>query len=460
VGIDIIGRSAVQLAALLHSGALDAEQLTERVLVAIADCDDKAIFTKVTPDRAMAEARAATKRLREGHPASALDGVPIAWKDLFDLEGMVTTAGSRALASNPPAARDAAVVKRLRDAGMVCVGRVNMTEFAFSGLGLNPHFGTPHNPHGRDEPRVPGGSSSGSGVVVARGLVPISIGTDTGGSVRVPAAYNGVVGYKATRGRYSMDGVFPLSSSLDSLGPLCRTVADAILVDAAMRGLPWPSVTRGTLEGLRLVIPGNVVFDDAEPSVVAAFEAALDRLVAQGVKVERRKLPVFDAIFDLTRRHGALATAEAFALHRERLDNPATAEQIDPRVVVRTRLGADISMPDYVAILQARARLIAETEAAIGDGTFIAYPTLPWGAPPIQALRDDDDLFVRTNMGTLRNTLIGNFLDWCGVSIPCGVNAAGMPVGFLLSGLSGRDEKLLSAALAAEPIIRNISSGA
>jgi aspartyl-tRNA(Asn)/glutamyl-tRNA(Gln) amidotransferase subunit A len=450
----VTGRSAVQLAALLQSGALDAEQLTEAVLAAITACDDKSIFTTVTAERAMSEARAAGKRLRAGRPASPLDGVPVAWKDLFDIEGLATTAGSQVLASDPPAARDAAVVTRLHEAGMICVGRVNMSEFAFSGLGLNPHYGTPHNPHGRDEPRVPGGSSSGSGVVVARGLVPVSIGTDTGGSVRIPAAYNGVIGYKATRGRYSMDGVYPLAFSLDSLGPLCRTVADAVLVDAAMRGQPESAVRRGPLEGQRLVVPGNIVFDDAEPAVVAAFEMALDRLVAQGVTVERRVLPAFDAIFDLIRKRGALVTAEAYALHRERLENPATAAQIDPRVVSRTLLGAGISMSDYVAITQARTRLIAEMEATIEPGTLIAYPTLPWGAPPIEPLRKDDDLFVRTNVGTLRNTLIGNFLDWCGVTIPCGTNPAGLPIGFLLSGLTGRDEALLSVALAAEPIIR------
>ena len=451
----VTGRSAVQLAALLQAGVVDAEQLTEAVLAAIAACDDKAIFTTVTAERAMAEARAAGKRLRAGRPASPLDGVPVAWKDLFDLEGRVTTAGSRVLANDPPAARDAAVVTRLQEAGMICVGRVNMSEFAFSGLGLNPHYGTPHNPHSRDEPRVPGGSSSGSAVVVARGLVPVSIGTDTGGSVRIPAAYNGVIGYKATRGRYSMDGV--LSAGFQprfALGPLCRTVADAVLVDAAMRGLCASAVRHGRLEGQRLVVPGNIVFDDAEPAVVAAFEAALDRLVAQGVMIERRVLPAFDAIFDLTRQHGALVTAEAYALHRDRLENPATAAQIDPRVVSRTLLGAGISMPDYVAIMRARTRLIAEVEATIEPGTLIAYPTLPWGAPPIEPLRTDDNLFVRTNVGTLRNTLIGNFLDWCGVTIPCGTNPAGLPIGFLLSGLTGRDEALLSVALAAEPIIR------
>jgi aspartyl-tRNA(Asn)/glutamyl-tRNA(Gln) amidotransferase subunit A len=453
MSIDITGRSALQIAALLQSGTVDAEEVAEATFAAIAACDDKAIFTKVTQERGRAEAREAAKRLLAGRPRGLLDGVPIAWKDLFDLEGMVTTAGSQVLAAAPPAERDAAVVARLQSAGMVCVGRVNMTEFAFSGLGLNPHFGTPHNPHGHDTPRIPGGSSSGSGVAVAGGLVPVSIGTDTGGSVRIPAAYNGIIGYKATRGRYSMDGVFPLSSSLDSLGPLCRTVADAVLVDAAMRGLPAPGIMRGTLSGQRLIVPSNIVFDDAEPAVVAAFEAALDRLAAHGAVVERRVLAAFDTIFELSRRHGALVTAEAYALHRDRLNSQAAAE-MDPRVVTRARLGAAITMPDYVALVQARARLIAETESLIGPEALVAFPTLPWIAPPIEPLTHDDDLFVRTNAGTLRNTLVGNFLDWCGVSIPCGTDPAGMPIGFLLSGLARRDEALLSVALMAESIIR------
>jgi aspartyl-tRNA(Asn)/glutamyl-tRNA(Gln) amidotransferase subunit A len=453
MSLDVAGRSAMQIAALLQSGTWDAVAVAEATLSAIASCEDKAIFVAVTPERAMAEAQAASKRLRAGRPRGLLDGVPIAWKDLFDLEGMVTTAGSRVLGADPAAVRDAAVVTRLQAAGMICVGRVNMTEFAFSGLGLNPHFGTPHNPHGRDVPRIPGGSSSGSGVAVARGLVPVAIGTDTGGSIRIPAAYNGVVGYKATRGRYSMDGVFPLATSLDSLGPLCRTIADAVLIDAAMRGLPAPNVATGTVAGQRLIVPDNIVFDGAEPAVVAAFEASLGRLVAAGAVVERRKIPAFDAIFDLMRTRGPLVTAEAYALHIDRLNGPAAA-QIDPRVVTRTKIGAAISTPDYIAILQARARLIAETEALIGHSALVAYPTLPWGAPPIEPLRHDDDLFVRTNAGTLRNTLIGNFLDWCGISIPCGSDANGLPVGFLLSGPARHDEALLSVGLAAEAVIR------
>ena len=453
MSIDITGRSALQLAALIQSGAVDPIDVAETTLAAIEACEDKAVFTRVTRERAMDEARASSRRLRDGRPRGLLDGVPVAWKDLFDLEGLVTTAGSKVLASGAPASRDAGVVASLRAAGMIAVGHVNMTEFAFSGIGINPHYGTPHNPRSRDVPRIPGGSSSGSGVAVARGLVPVAIGTDTGGSVRIPAAYNGIVGYKATRGRYDMAGVFPLSRSLDSLGPLCRSVEDAVIIDAAMRGLTAPGVRRGNLKHLRLVVPTNVVFHHAEPGVVAAFEAALVRLAAHGVAIERRAFPSFDAMLDLSKRHGPLVTAEAYVLHAERLDGPAAAA-MDHRVVSRARLGANISMPDYVTLSAARERLIAETEAAVGQGALIVFPTIAQVAPPIEPLLRDDDVFFAHNARTLRNTSIGNFLDWCGVSIPCGTGEAGMPVGFLLSGLTGQDEALLAAALAAEAVIR------
>jgi aspartyl-tRNA(Asn)/glutamyl-tRNA(Gln) amidotransferase subunit A len=447
------GKSALQISALLQAGLLDAEQVAESTLSAIDRNPDKAVFTRVTAGRALTEARAASRRIRAGRPLGPLDGVPIAWKDLFDLEGIVTTAGSVVLADAPPAARDAAVVERLRDAGMVSVGRVNMTEFAFSGIGINPHYGTPANPHGRDVPRIPGGSSSGSAVAVAAGLVPVAIGTDTGGSVRIPAAFNGIVGYKATRGRYPMEGVYPLSSSLDSLGVLCRTVADAVAVDAAMLGQVVPAVRRGALAGQRLVVPTNVVFDDAEPGVLSAFEAALARLVAAGCTVERRPVPAFDAILDLYRRYGPMVTAEAYALHEARLTGP-DAERMDRRVVARARLGAGISMTAYVALLAARAPMIRDLAAAFGADAVFAFPTLPHVAPPIADLEADDDRFIGVNVRTLRNTMLGNYLDWCGVSLPCGTGEAGMPVGLLLSGQPGTDERILSLALAAEAAVR------
>jgi aspartyl-tRNA(Asn)/glutamyl-tRNA(Gln) amidotransferase subunit A len=329
-----------------------------------------------------------------------------------------------------------------------------MSEFAFSGLGINPHYGTPRNPNSRDGDRLPGGSSSGSAVAVANGLVPVSIGTDTGGSVRIPAAFNGIVGYKATRGRYPVKGVYPLARSLDSLGPLCRSVEDAIFIDAAMRGeLPPARTSRPDASDISIVVPETVVFDGAEAEVVAAFERAIERLTKAGVKIRRQAFPAFETLFQIMARYGALVTAEAFALHHERLAGPE-AGQIDRRVVARLRLGERTTLVGYLAILDARERLIGEVEAMIGQNEIIAFPTISHVAPLTAPLLEDDDLFVQTNMKTLRNTLIGNFLDWCGVSIPCGEGAAGMPVGFLLSGLRNTDDNLLGVARMLEGTIR------
>ncbi|ACS59734.1 amidase [Rhizobium leguminosarum] len=445
--------SVAQLSVLIQGGAVDPVEVTEAVFDSIAHYADKAVFTTLLESRAMEEARASSRRLREGRSLGLLDGIPIAWKDLFDMEGLPTTAGSVVLAKDMPAKRDAAVVALLRQAGMVAVGRTNMSEFAFSGLGINPHYGTPVNPRGTDLPRIPGGSSSGAGVVVAAGLVPVAMGTDTGGSVRIPAAFNGIVGYKATRGRHAMAGVYPLAKSLDSLGPLCRSVRDAVWIDVAMRGLTAPDVVELPLQGLELIVPENIVFDGAEPGVVAAFEAALERLQKAGAKVARTVIPAFDEIFELMTRYGPLVTAEAFALHRERLAGP-DADRMDHRVVMRTRLGSKTTLPDYLAILDARSRLIADVERLVGD-RLLAFPTVAHVAPPIGPLEQDDELFFATNNKTLRNTALGNFLDWCGVSIPCGTGEAGMPVGLLLSATTHRDEALLGIALAAEPIIRD-----
>lgn len=447
-------RSIAQLSVLLQSGALDPVALVEETLAAIRSHPDAAVFTFLLEERARAEAAAARQRLREGRSRGVLDGVPIAWKDLFDIAGLPTTAGSRVLRDAEPASRDAAVVQALAGAGMVSVGRVNMSEFAFSGLGINPHYGTPRNPASpAGEHRIPGGSSSGSGVAVAAGLVPVSIGTDTGGSVRIPAAFNGIVGYKATRGRYAMEGVFPLAKSLDSLGPLCRTVQDAILIDAAMRGLPAAGpVPHQNVADLSFVIPETVFFDGAEPEVVAAFEAGVTQLSRAGARIRREAFPEFSAIFELMAKHGALVTAEAFVLHRARIKGAAAAE-MDPRVVKRTLLGEKITIADYLETLEAREKLTAAFEARLGPQDLLLSPTLPHVAPEIQPLLDDEDLFFQTNGKTLRNTLVGNFLDWCGVSLPCGTGAGGLPVGLLVSAPRCGDDRLLAAAMAVEGVL-------
>lgn len=446
-------KTLASLSVLVQSGRLDPVDLAKETYAAIDAHGDYAIFVELTPERATRDAEAASKRLRAGRSLGLLDGLPVAWKDLFDVAGSVTTAGSKVLQTHAPARSDAPVVAAVAAAGMVSVGRTNMSEFAFSGLGINPHYGTPRNPAATDVERIPGGSSSGSAVAVAAGLVPAAIGTDTGGSVRIPAAMTGIVGYKATRGRYAMKGVFPLAESLDSLGPLCHTVQDAVWVDAAMHGLTAPTVRRADLSGVALVIPETVVFDDAETEVVEAFEDAIRRLEKAGVAVSRRAFPTFSAVFGLMARHGALVTAEAYALHRERLAGHE-ANEMDPRVVARTRLGEKITMPDYIALLDARDQLIHETVDSLKPNELIAHPTLPHVAPPIAPLVEDDELFFKTNAKTLRNTSIGNFLDFCAISIPCGTGAAEMPVSFQLGAPHHQDDRLLSVALSAEAIIR------
>lgn len=444
--------SIAQLSALIQTGKVDPVTVTESVFAAIESHADKSVFITLLKDRALSEARASAKRLRENRSLGLLDGIPIAWKDLFDIEGLPTTAGSKILAGDAPARRDAVVVDLLKQAGMVAIGRTNMSEFAFSGIGINPHYGTPENPRSTDVPRIPGGSSSGAGVAVAAGLVPVAMGTDTGGSVRIPAALNGIVGYKATMGRHAMGGVFPLARSLDSLGPLCNSVQDAVWIDAAMRGLAVPALARRPVDGLEIVIPENGVFDGAEPGVVDAFEKAVARLEKTGIRFARLAIPAFDELPKLMAAYGPLVTAEAFALHRSRLAG-SDVDGIDPRVVARIRLGEKTGTADYLAILDARARMIAETEALIGN-RLIAFPSVAHVAPAIAPLKADDDTFFAANGKTLRNTGFGNFLDWCGVSIPCGTGDANMPVGFLLQATTGRDDDLLVAAMALEDVVR------
>lgn len=446
------GLSATELGHNLRKGKADPVDLLEAVFAGIGSISDKAIFTETLKPRAMAEARASRKRLKAGSPASLLDGVPIAWKDLFDLKGRVTTAGSVVLKSNSPAKADAALVAVAKTAGLVTVGCLNMTEFAYSGIGLNPHFGTPRNPNGEGPARAPGGSSSASGVVVAAGLLPLSIGTDTGGSIRIPASFNGVVGYKSSTGHYPMDGVFPLSRTLDTLGPFAHSVGDCVLADAVLRGLKKPIIKTRSIKGLEILIPDSVVFDGCEDAVAKNFEASIARLRKAGAKVKRISMPVLQDVLDLAARRGHILGAEALALHWDRVKGP-DAERMDARVVKRILLAEKMTAVDLVNVLEERKRMIAATDALIGDA-LLAFPTTPHVAMPIAPLEADHDVFFRNNAKTLRNTTLGNFLDWCGVSIPNGTDGNAMPTGFLLSAPHGRDGDLLSAALGAESFIR------
>lgn len=444
--------TVAQLSGQLRRGRLDAVELAERVLSAIATCDDQAIFIDVFADRTRKEAKAARKRLRAGEPLSLLDGIPIGWKDLFDFKGRTTTAGSVVLKSDAPARADAALVQAAEGAGAVAIGTLNMTEFAYSGIGLNPHYGTPRNPHDSRIHRSPGGSSSASGVAVAKGLLPIAIGTDTGGSIRIPASFNGVVGYKSSTGRYPMDGVFPLSRTLDTLGPLAHTVEDCAIVDAVLRRLKRPQTGKLSLRGVEFIVPANVVFDGVEDQVQENFDRAVSLISKAGGRIRRKAIPAFDAILELTKVRGHILGAEALHVHWNRVNGPDAA-RMDARVVKRIKMAETMTAVDLVEVLQQRQRLIAETNELVGNA-MVLCPTTPHVSMPIAPLEADMDDFFRVNAKTLRNTMLGNFLDWCGLSIPNGIGQEGMPTGFLMSAQHGHDERMLAIGRAVESLIR------
>ncbi|TNJ46821.1 amidase [Phaeobacter sp. B1627] len=437
----------------LRSGKLDPVTVTEQVFDRLAAHGDDAIYIDTLRDRAMTEAQASRLRYRAGLPASPLDGVPVAWKDLFDLKGRVTTAGAVVTKTDPAATTDAPVVATAHRAGMISTGTVNMTEFAYSGIGLNPHYGTPRNIHApAGQARSPGGSSSACGVVVSAGIVPLSMGSDTGGSVRIPAAFNGVVGYKTSFGRYPMEGVYPLARSLDTIGPLAHTVTDCALFDAVLRGKDAPETPSADPATLNFVIPDDVLLGDLAPAVAVNFDATVSRLQDAGSRIRRISLPELSELSDLIAQHGVLAGAEALALHRDRISG-AAAQQMDARVVRRIKLAERMSAVDVLLLQQARTRTKASTARAIGTA-IVLCPTTPTTAMETAPLEADQDEFFRANALTLRNTSLGNFLDWCGVSIPNGTDADGMPTGFLLSAPTGQDTALLAAAMGCEDIIR------
>jgi len=384
-------RSASDIGRVLASGAASPVALTEFLLSRIDAATD--VFIHITADRALDAARASERRLRNSQPLSALDGVPIALKDLIDL----------------------------------------------------------HNPHSTTVPRVPGGSSSGSGVAVATGLAPCAIGTDTGGSVRIPASFNGITGYKSSSGRIDCAGVFALSPALDTVGPLGRSVEDCILLDMALRGAVVPTVQRRSVKGLRLFSPQTRVLDDLDAAVSTNFEASLKSLAEAGAIVERGTCDVFSQIVQLTAEVGTIVTAEAYYEHRLLINGP-NASRVDRRVTSRIMMGKSMSAADILSLQHARKRLISTFADVVGDA-LIVMPTTAMTAPEIAPLEADDDVYHATNMKVLRNTSLGNFLDLPGLALPNGVDADGLPTSFLLSALGGDDERLLGYGLDVERIL-------
>jgi aspartyl-tRNA(Asn)/glutamyl-tRNA(Gln) amidotransferase subunit A len=432
----------------LAESRISARELAEAALARAQDAagEGARAFTRLYAEAARLAADAADSLAKAGGTAAPLAGIPVSIKDLFDVAGETTLAGSVALKSAPPAAADAVVVRRLRAAGAVIVGKTNMTEFAFSGLGLNPHYGTPSSPWDRGTRRIPGGSSSGAGVSVADGMALAAIGTDTGGSVRIPAAFNGVVGFKPTARRVPTTGCFPLSSTLDSIGPLAPSVACCALVDAVMAGEEPAPLAPRPLAGLRFVLPQRYVLDGLDSAVAAAYSGALSRISAAGARLEEIPLAELEDIPRIMAK-GALVTVEAFAAHRDLL--AAEGPKYDPRVASRIRLGANAAAADYYDMLRQRAGLIERVSRVTANYDAVLCPTVAITAPEIAPLERDDDLYVKTNLAVLRNTTAFNFLDRCAVSLP--IHRPGeAPVGLMVVGEPMADRALLGVAAAIE----------
>ncbi len=438
------------LARALDAGETSSRSLVEACLERVADRggEGQRVYVKLHA----AAARGAADGLDQLRRANALPhplaGIPISIKDLFDEAGQVTRAGSRVLADAPPAERDALAVTRLRAAGLVVLGRTNMTEFAYSGVGLNPHHGTPLNPWDRATGRIPGGSSSGAAVSVTDGLAHAALGTDTGGSCRIPAALCGIVGFKPTARRVPAEGVFPLSYSLDSVGPLARSVEDCALLDAILSGEPLAPPPSGDLAGQRLGVPQTLVLDDLDEAVAIAFERALERLSAAGARLVNLPLPALARLPEIN-AGGGLVAAEAHAIHRALLTR--ASELYDPRVRARILKGAAMKAADLVDVQRARAALGAEVATETAGLDALVLPTTPLVAPPLDALRPEAD-YTRINILMLRNPSVVNFLDGCAISVPCH-RAEEAPVGLMLAAAGGRDRRLLALAAAVEAVV-------
>ena len=441
------------LAQELDSGTAVAAALVDDALARATQPsgEGRRVYLKLHADQARDAARASDRLRKAGTVPSSLAGIPFSVKDLFDLAGDVTSCASRALADAPAAKDDALAIARLRRAGAVVIGRTNMTEFAYSGLGLNAHYDTPRNPWDRATGRIPGGSSSGAAVSVTDGMAAFAIGTDTGGSVRIPAALCGLTGFKPTARGVTKDGVFPLSTSLDSIGPLAPTVACCALVDAVMRGAEPRIPEAPTLSGLRFGVPQSYVLDGLDRDVARAFATALGALSAAGARIVDVPFKSLARIPELS-PHGGVLAAEAYAVHRKLLETKG--EIYDQRVRTRIMRGANLSAADYVDLIAARRAMIAEADATTARFDAMLMPTVAIVAPPIAALDADEKLYGETNLLVLRNTTVGNYLDRCALSIPCH-ERGDAPVGLMVMGETMGDDRLLAVGMAVEKALQD-----
>jgi len=437
-----------QLAADLAAGRTSSRKLAEEAFgrIEAPTGEGSRTFVKVYREQALAAADASDTLRKAGMVPGPLAGIPVSIKNLCDVAGETTLSGSRALDDAQPALQDAPVVARLRAAGAVIVGSTNMSEFAFSGVGFNPHYGTPGNP--ADRTRVPGGSSAGAAVSVADRMAVAALGTDTGGSVRIPAAVCGIIGFKPTARRVPIDGVVPLSTSLDSIGPLANSVECCAIVDAVFAAEPIAVPEPVPLAGLRFGVPRQFVMDELDPVVETAFERACRALVAKGVTVEYVDLPQLNELPAINAK-GGFAASEAFAWHQKLIAR--RGKDYDQLVYPRIMRGKEMSAADYIDLLAARADLIKRISAVTANYDAVIMPTCAIVAPTLDEVSTPEG-FTKKNMLLLRNTTVGNFLDRCAISLPC--HAAGeLPVGFMLMGEAMADKRVLGMARSVAPVV-------
>ena len=438
------------LADSLASGTTTARRLVEDCLERVADPAGEGgrVFLKLHAETARAGADAADALRRAGRAPSRFAGIPISVKDLFDIAGEPTPAGSVILADADPAARTAPCVARLEAMGFVTLGRTNMTEFAFSGLGINPHHGTPRSPWDRATGRIPGGSSSGAAVSISDGFAYAALGTDTGGSCRTPAAMCGVVGFKPTARRVPITGVLPLAPSLDSVGPLANSVSCCAIIDAIVAGAAGAVPAPMSLAGVRLAVPTNIMLEGLDAAVSDAFVRALDLLEEAGAEIVDVLFPAMGEIAGANAR-GGITAPESYAWHRALMADRGPG--YDPRILKRIERGIGISAADFLDTLAMRAAIIARMNEATADYDALIMPTCPMLPPAIASL-DDEAEYNRVNQLQLRNTAIGNFLDRCAISLPCHEEGEA-PVGLMLMGETMGDARLLRIAAAVEEIL-------
>jgi aspartyl-tRNA(Asn)/glutamyl-tRNA(Gln) amidotransferase subunit A len=439
------------LASDLETGRTSARKLVEDCLERIADPagEGSRAFIHVDKNAALAAADAMDRLRKVSAAPSRFAGIPVSIKDLFDIKGQVTRAGSRALEDSAPAEADAPAVARLRRAGFVVIGRTNMTEFAFSGIGINPHYGTPKGAWQRSVGHIPGGSSSGAAVSIVDRMAYGALGTDTGGSCRIPAAYNGIVGYKPTQSRVPLDGGVPLSFTLDSFGPLANTVQCCATLDAVLADEPMPVVRPRPTRGMHLAVPTTVALDDLDDAVAKTFERALEALSRAGAHIERIEVPEFLDVGVMNTK-GGFAAAESYAWHRYLLTSKG--DVYDPRVAARILRGEGVSAADYIDLVNARRSLIARAVVRLAPYDALVMPTTA-NTPPRIADLADDKAFTGANLRSLRNCSLINMIDGCAISIP--VHREGeVPVGLMLASFGGADRRIFELAAEVEAVIR------